>query len=89
MTATLRITGLEVCCDSMLVVCKVNGKYAIKDERMKAYLQFVLSLRVKFPRYDFKRIPWSENNHADSLANLASTTEYQFQQEIPVEISQL
>jgi len=69
MAATLEITGLEVCCDSTLVVCQDNGEYAAKGERMEAYLQLVLSLKAKFSRCDFKRVSRSENNHADSLAN--------------------
>ena len=82
-TAILGITGLVVRCNSALVVCQVNREY-VKDERMEAYLKLVLSLKAKFFRYDFKRVPRSENNHADSLANLASTIEYQFRREILV-----
>jgi len=36
MATTLRITGLEVCCDSTLVICQVNLEYAAKDEQMEA-----------------------------------------------------
>jgi len=38
MAATLEITGLEVHCNSALVVCVVNKEYAAKDEQMEAYL---------------------------------------------------
>ena len=69
----LQNTGLEVHCNSTLVVCQVSGEYVAKDERMEAYLQLVLSLKVKFSCCDFERISRSENNHIDSLANLAST----------------
>jgi len=38
MTTTLRVNGLEVRCDSLLMVSQVNGEYAVKDERMVVYL---------------------------------------------------
>ena len=81
---TLGVTGLEVCCDSTLVVCQVNGKYAAKDEWLAAYLQLVLALKSKFFHCDFKQVPRSENNHADSLATLALAVDFQFRREIPV-----
>ena len=52
---------------------------------MAAYVQLVLGLKSKFLRCDFKQISRSENNHADSLANLGSTIKHQFRREIPVE----
>ena len=52
---------------------------------MEAYLQLALSLKTKFSCCDFKRILRSENNHADSLASLASAIGYKFRREIPVE----
>ena len=46
MASILRIIGLEVRSDSVLVSCQVNGEYATKDEWMEAYLQLVLSLKL-------------------------------------------
>ena len=77
MVATLGVTGLELRCASL--VSQVNKKYATKDERMATYLQIVFSLKSKFPHCDFKHVSRSENNHAESLANLASAVDYQFQ----------
>ena len=82
---TLGVSELEVCYDSLLVVSQIKGEYAAKDERIAAYLQLVLSLKSKFLRCDFKQVPRSENNHANSLANLASAVEFQFMREIHVE----
>ena len=76
MVVILKIIGLKVRCDSVLVVCQVNRDYAAKDEQMEAYLLLVLSLKAKFFRCDFKRVPRSENNYADSLANLTSVTKF-------------
>jgi len=52
---------------------------------MAAYLHLVLSLKSKLSCCDFKRVQSLKNNHANSLVNLTSATEYQFRQEIPVE----
>jgi len=52
---------------------------------MTEHLQLVLKLKSKVPRCDFRWVPRSENNHADSLANLRAATEFQFRHEIPVE----
>jgi len=49
MAATLRVIGLEVRYNSLVVVSQVNRKYAVKDERMAVYLQLVLNLKSKFP----------------------------------------
>ena len=76
MTVTLGATGLEVSCNSLMVVSQVKQKYNAKDEQMAAYLQLILSLKLKFLRCDFRQISRSENNYADSLANLGSTVEY-------------
>ena len=70
MAATLGVTRFEVYCDSLLVVSQVNGKYTVKDERMAAYLQLVLNLRLKFLRRNFKQISRPKNNHANFLAYL-------------------
>jgi len=51
---------------------------------MAEYLQLVLKLKFKIPRCDFKWVPRSENNHADSLANLGEATKFQFRREIPI-----
>jgi len=54
------------------VVSQVNWDFACKDNRMEAYNQLVSRLKKRFDNCSFKQVPWSENNHADSLANLAS-----------------
>jgi len=56
MVVTLGVTRLHVQCDSLLVVSQVNREYTAKDERMAAYLQLVLNLRLKFLGCNFKQI---------------------------------
>ena len=74
--------GLEVQCDSSLIVNQVIRKYVARDSRMAEYLQLILRLKSKVPRCDFRWVPRSENNHADSLTNLGAATEFQFRHEI-------
>ena len=56
MVVTLGVTRLHVQCDSLLVVSQVNREYTAKDERMAAYLQLVLNLRLKFLGCNFMQI---------------------------------
>ena len=51
---------------------------------MAAYLKIVMTWKAKFSHCDFKQIPRSENNHADSLTTLASIVDFQFGREIHV-----
>ena len=60
MAVTLGVTGLEVYCDSLLMVSQINGEYAVKDDRMVEYLQIVLSLKSKFLHCNFKQVPVGE-----------------------------
>ena len=85
MAILLKVQTLEVRCDSMLVVNQVNGDYAAKNERMEQYMKVVLGLKEKIPRCCFQQVSRADNNHADSLANLGSSMEFQFKREIPVE----
>ena len=62
MASTLIVTGLEVRCDSLLVVSQVKGEYTTKGKRIAAYLQLILSLKSKFLHFDLKQISRSENN---------------------------
>ena len=78
MAITLEVAGLEIRCDYSLVVNQVSGEYIARDARMAEYLQLVLRLKSKLPPCEFKWVSGLENNHADSLANLSATTEFQF-----------
>jgi len=41
MAATIGIAELEVRCDSLLIVSKVNGEYTTKNDRMTVYLKII------------------------------------------------
>jgi len=85
MTTALGVTELEVQCDSLLIVSQVDGDYTTKDDRMVAYLNVVTAWKTKFSRCDFKQVPRSKNNHADSLGALTSVVNFQFRCEITIE----
>ena len=58
--------------DSQLVVSQVNGVYETKVAYLSKYLEHVRMLLVKFDQFQLERIPRAENDHADTLAKLAS-----------------
>ena len=82
---TLGVIGLEVQCDSSLIVNHVSGECVTRDSQMAECLQLVLKLKSKISWCDFKWVPRSENNLIGSLANLGATMEFQFRHEIPFE----
>ncbi|XP_024010270.1 uncharacterized protein LOC112085299 [Eutrema salsugineum] len=70
--------------DSQLVAYKFNGEYKVKDGRMGAYLRVVQDLVRKFDEFELTRIPRGENASTDALAALASTSDPDLRQTIPV-----
>ena len=61
--------------DSQLIISQVNGTYEAKEERMRKYLNKVVSLVKKFKEASFVQIPREENMKADALAKEASANE--------------
>ena len=49
MAIMLGVVGLEVQCDSSLVVNQVSREYIARDARMSEYLQLILRLKSKIP----------------------------------------
>jgi len=49
MAITLGVTGLEVRCDSSVVVNQVSREYVTRDARIVEYLQLILGLKSKIP----------------------------------------
>jgi len=84
---TLRVTELEVQCDSSLIINQVSGEYVARDSQMADYLQLVLKLKTEISRCDFKWLPRSTNNHADSLVNLGVAVESSSGEKSPSSIS--
>ncbi|XP_070037273.1 uncharacterized protein [Nicotiana tomentosiformis] len=66
---------IEIKCDSQLVVNQVCGVFETKEERMQQYVVKVQALLARFREWSITHIPREENEEADSLANLGSSTE--------------
>ncbi|XP_065630420.1 uncharacterized protein LOC136067908 [Quercus suber] len=66
--------SVEIFSDSKLVVGQVKGEMEAKDSRMQEYLSQVKCLQSEFSPFSLSHIPRSGNNHADSLATLATSS---------------
>lgn len=73
MPKELRITCLVVYSDLWLVVNQINETYRAKEDRMNNYLQVVKWEFKNFQNIQVKKIPRSQNGHADALARLATS----------------
>lgn len=65
------ILNLQINMDSELVVRQMQGKYKIKDLRLKMLAAEVLKLRNRFSLVNFFHIPREQNKEADKLVNEA------------------
>ncbi|XP_010424375.1 PREDICTED: uncharacterized protein LOC104709463 [Camelina sativa] len=79
------VKKIQAYCDSQLVTRQFSCDYATKHARMDAYLKVVRNLSQKFEFFELVKIPRSDNAPADALATLASTSDPDLRQVIPVE----
>ncbi|GKV13259.1 hypothetical protein SLEP1_g24299 [Rubroshorea leprosula] len=70
----LKVTSLQVYSDSQLVVNQVNSLCEVADPVVAKYLALVSKLKCQFEQFRLTKVPRSENEHADSLSQLASDT---------------
>lgn len=62
---------VQVFSDSELVIFQLNGRYQIKDPKLKLFYEQVRNLIGAFDHIKFTHIPREKNKEADALANLA------------------
>ena len=62
---------LEIYLDSKLVVEQVNGRWKVKEARMKSLLAKAKELLAAFPEVEIKHVERERNKGADALANMA------------------
>ncbi|MCR9143931.1 MAG: ribonuclease HI family protein [bacterium] len=62
---------IQVFMDSELVVRQVEGRYKVKNERLKPLYQQVRALLADFPDWSIRHVPRAKNAEADRLANAA------------------
>jgi len=65
------ILNLEVNMDSELIVRQMQGRYKIKDERLKILASEVLKLIKQFKTVSFNHVRREQNKLADKLVNEA------------------
>ena len=71
----LGIKEIEVLGDSLLVINQSTNYWEVRDEKLKLYAAYLQSVVGKFTRCQFIHLERSQNQMADSLANLASAWE--------------
>ncbi len=57
--------------DSELVAEQINGRYRVRDEKIKQLFEQALHMLNGFARFEIRRIAREENKTADLLANKA------------------
>lgn len=62
---------LEIFMDSELVVRQVEGRYKVKNERLRPLFLRVKELLADFPGWSIHHVPRAKNAEADRLANAA------------------
>ncbi|KAK8933512.1 hypothetical protein KSP39_PZI015592 [Platanthera zijinensis] len=78
LVVSCQVKQLTVYSDSQLVVSQVEGEFEAKNEQLAQYLQLVKSLLIQIPQFQILHIPREQNNKADALSKLAtSSTRYQ------------
>nr|XP_009421106.1 PREDICTED: uncharacterized protein LOC104000717 [Musa acuminata subsp. malaccensis] len=68
----MQVVAIRVLTDSQLVAEQLNGGYEARDPTMAKYLAQVKNLTAKFLHFTLFNVPRGENEHADTLAKLAS-----------------
>ena len=56
--------------DSQLLVEQINGRYKVKDEKLKGLFSRALKLIAKMAEFKITHVPREKNRMADDLANL-------------------
>ncbi|XP_043721080.1 uncharacterized protein LOC122668606 [Telopea speciosissima] len=71
----LGIKKLKVYGDSSIVIYQTQGKWKIKDEKLKPYQEHLEGIIKNFEEVTFEYLPRVNNRFADALATLASMVE--------------
>ena len=73
MAIKMKVTSLEICGDSKLVINQLLALYKVKMDDLVPYFQYATQLMEKFKRISLVHIPWKENQMEDALVNLAAS----------------
>src|SRR3954470_21972179 len=72
-THGLGIRNLETYGDSQLIVCQVQGLYAVRKPDLMPYHEATMRLAQKFKNFYVEHLPRRQNVLADTLASLATS----------------
>lgn len=67
----LKVEQLTIRLDSELVARQIEGRYQVKDAKLKPLYTKAMSLLRGFAKYTITHVPRRENKRADELANQA------------------
>ena len=71
MVIKMKITSLEICGDSKLVINQLLALYEVKSDDLVPYFQYATQLMEKFEQIFLVHIPRKENQMENALTNLA------------------
>jgi ribonuclease HI len=69
--AAYQPSTVEVCLDSELLVNQLNGRYRVRDDRLRPLHDEALRLAQLLPEVHFSHVPRALNHLADAEANKA------------------
>ncbi|MBU0728333.1 MAG: ribonuclease HI family protein [Proteobacteria bacterium] len=62
--------NISIFLDSELIVRQLQGRYKVKDQKLKPLFIEVSTLLNEFTAWEVRHVPRNENKRADELANL-------------------
>lgn len=68
---SLGFDEIEMRADSELIVRQINGRYRVKNAKLKPLYQKVIELKNRFNSFSITHIPRNLNKEADRLAGEA------------------
>ncbi|XP_043710327.1 uncharacterized protein LOC122659261 [Telopea speciosissima] len=71
----LEIKKLKVYGDLSIIICQTQGKWKMKDEKLKPYQEHLERIIKNFEEITFKYLPRVNNRFADALATLTLMVE--------------
>ncbi|KAA0058370.1 uncharacterized protein E5676_scaffold1359G00130 [Cucumis melo var. makuwa] len=72
MALEIRVSFIEIYCDSKLIINQISLQYDVKHEDLKPYFTYARQLMERFDSVMLEHVPRTENKRADALANFAT-----------------
>ncbi|XP_043705388.1 uncharacterized protein Mb2253c-like [Telopea speciosissima] len=82
MALSVGVESIKVFEDSSMVICQTQGKWKIRDDKLKSYNEYLEQMVKCFKKNSFEYLSRDNNRFADALATLASKVEYDSQAKI-------